>query len=274
MITAQDINTLRQQTGAGMMACKKALTEAQGNFDAAIELLRKKGQKMAADRAHKTTTAGTAFVQANATHNHGVLLTLACETDFVAKNAAFQQLGQAMLKAALAHQPPSSQALLQLTTDGQPLQDHLTELIGKMGEKITLSTYQTLHSHTVVPYLHTGSQLGVLVALQGPQSPQVIAAGRDVAMQIAAMNPLAVDKTNIPQETIDKELTIAKELASSQGKPEALLDKIAQGRLQKFFQENTLLRQPFVKDNTQTIAQYLQSTAPGLTVTSFVRCVV
>ncbi|MEL6412561.1 MAG: translation elongation factor Ts [Bacteroidota bacterium] len=274
MITAQDVKKLRDQTGAGMMDCKKALAEAGGDFERAIDILRKKGQKVSAARADKETTEGAVFAQTNATHSQGALIALSCETDFVAKNEAFQQLGQQILESVLAHQPADMASLLQLTVEGLTVQEKLTDLVGKVGEKITISAYKILSSETVAPYIHTGGKLGVLVALQGGQGPQVIEAGQDVAMQIAAMNPLAVDKDGIEAAVIDKELAIGKELARNEGKPEAMLDKIAQGRLHKFFKENTLLQQPFVKDNGLTIDQYLKGVAPNLTVTSFARIAV
>ena len=271
MITAQDINKLRQQTGAGMMDCKKALTEARADFDKAIEILRKKGQEVSAARADRATTQGAVFATTNDAHNHGVMIALSCETDFVAKNEAFQQLGQAVLETAFTHKPATPEALLQLALEGLPIQEKITELVGKIGEKIAISAYTTLSSETVVSYIHMGSKLGVLVGLKGSHSPQVIAASKDLAMQIAAMNPLAVDKEGIDATIVARELAIAKEQARHEGKPEAMLDKIAQGRLSKFFKEHTLLNQPFVKDNGLTIAQYLASVAPNLTVAAFER---
>ncbi|MEM9417293.1 MAG: translation elongation factor Ts [Bacteroidota bacterium] len=269
MITAQDINKLRQQTGAGMMDCKKALTEAGGDFEKAIDLLRKKGQKISAARADRTTTEGAVFAKTNEASNYGIMIALGCETDFVAKNEHFQQLGEAILAVAFAHQPATIEALLALPLDGLSVEEKITDLIGKIGEKVTLSAYKTLQSDTVVPYIHMGQKLGVLVGLQGAEGPQVIEAGKDIAMQIAAMNPLALDKDGVPAEVTERELNIAQEQARNEGKPEAMLDKIAQGRLSKFFKENTLLNQPFIKDNSANITQYLGSVAPGLTVAAF-----
>lgn len=271
MITAQDINKLRQQTGAGMMDCKKALTEGGGDFEKAIDLLRKKGQKISDARADRATTEGAVFSKTNSEGNFGVMIALSCETDFVAKNENFQQLGESILEAAFTHQPATVEALLDLQINGLPIQEGITELISKIGEKVTLSAYTTLSNETVVPYIHMGSKLGVLVGLQGAQGPQVLEAGRDVAMQIAAMNPLAVDQKGIEDTTIAKEREIGKEQARNEGKPEAMLEKIAEGRLNKFFKENTLVYQPFIKDNGVTIAQYLTNVAPGLTVTAFER---
>jgi len=270
-ITAQDINKLRQLTGVGMMDCKKALTEAGGDFDKAIELLRKKGQKVAAARAGRATTEGLVLAQVNEASNYGVVIALSCETDFVAKNEAFQQLAQHMMEAALVHQPADLEALTKLAVAGLTIQAQITELIGKMGENIALSAYETLSSAVVVPYIHTGSKLGVLVGLQGGTGEKVIEAGKDVAMQIAAMNPRAVDKDGVDATVVEQELAIAREQASNEGKRPAMLEKIAQGRLNKFFKDNTLLSQPFVKDNALTVAQYLAKVAPSLTVADFKR---
>ena len=274
MITAQDINKLRQQTGAGMMDCKQALTEAGGDFAKAIEGLRKKGQKVSAARADRATTEGAVWATTNDAHNYGVMIALSCETDFVAKNEAFQQLGQAVLEAAFTHKPATTEALLQLAVEGLSIQEKITELVGKMGEKIAISAYAPLSSETVVSYIHMGSKLGVLVGLKGSHGPQVTAAGKDVAMQIAAMNPLAVDQEGLDATIVASERAIAKEQARNEGKPEAMLDKIAQGRLHKFFKENTLLNQPFVKDNSLTLAQYLAKVAPNLMVAAFERVAV
>lgn len=272
MITAQDINTLRQQTGAGMMDCKKALTEAGGDFDKAIEILRKQGQKVSAARADRATTEGAVFTKTNDAHTYGVMLALSCETDFVAKNEVFQQLGETILDAAFMHKPATLETLLNIAVqDGLSVQEKITDLVGKIGEKIAISAYTTLSSETVVPYVHMGSKLGVLVGLEGSDGPPVIEAGKDIAMQIAAMKPLSVDKDGIDPAVVDRELAIAKEQARNEGKPEIMLDKIAQGRLNKFFQEKTLLNQIFVKNNGLTIAQYLTSVAPGLTVVAFER---
>jgi elongation factor Ts len=272
MITAQDINKLSQQPGAGMMACKKALTEAEGDFDQAVDILRKKGQKVTAARADRATTEGVVFAKTNDDHSQATMLALSCETDFVAKNEAFQQLGNAILEAAFVQQPDAIEDILSLEVEGVAIQEKIVELIGKIGEKVEISGYATLSSEKVVSYIHTGSKLGVLVGLKGGvDSQKVIEAGRYVAMQIAAMNPIAVDKEGIDAATIERELVIAKELARNEGKPDAMLEKIAQGRLNKFFKESTLLNQPFVKDNGVTTAEYLKSVSPNLTVSAFKR---
>ncbi|MHB9147263.1 MAG: translation elongation factor Ts [Candidatus Amoebophilus sp.] len=273
-ITAQDINKLRQLTGAGMMDCKKALTEAQGDIEKAIELLRKKGQKIAAARAERDTTEGFALADVNASADHGAIVALGCETDFVAKNDLFQQIAQQILSLALAQQPATIEELKQLEIDGLTVQERITELVGKMGENITLSAYETLSAEVVVPYIHTGNKLVVLVALQGAKGEDVVVAGKDVAMQIAALNPIAIDKDGVSTSVIEQELAIAREQAIREGKPESMLENIAQGRLNKFFKENTLANQPFVKDNTLTVAQYLTKVAAGLVVKDFKRVLV
>jgi elongation factor Ts len=273
-ITAQDINKLRQLTGSGMMDCKKALTEAEGNIEQAIELLRKKGQKIAAARADRETTEGLALVEVTPESNYGAIITLSCETDFVAKNEAFQQVALQILSLALSKRPATIEELKKLHTDGLTVEERITELIGKTGENITLGAYETLRGEVVVPYLHTGSKLAVLVALQGAQGEYVLTAGKDVAMQIAALNPLAIDKQGIPAAIVEKELEIAREQAKQHAKNPAMLENIAQGRLSKFFKDHTLLNQPFVKDNSLTVAQYLTKVANGLRVTDFKRVVV
>ena len=253
------------------MDCKKALIEAAGDFDKAIEILRKKGQKVSTARADRVTTEGIVLAQTNDAHDYGVVLALSCETDFVAKNEIFQQLGQTILDVAFTHRPATLEELLALKVDNLTIQEKIIEVIGKIGEKVAITAYVTLSSETVVSYIHMGNKLGVLVGLQGSRIPQVVEAGRDVAMQIAAMAPLAVDKDGIDKATLDRELAIAKEQVRNAGMPEMMLDKIAQGRLNKFFKENVLLAQPFVKNNKITTAQYLASVAPNLTVVAFER---
>jgi elongation factor Ts len=272
MITAQDINTLRKQTGAGMMDCKKALTEAAGDFDKATEILRKRGQKISAVRADKATTEGAVFIKTNDAHSYGVMFALSCETDFVAKNEAFQQLGQTILEAAFTHRPATLEVLLGVVVQGTlSVQEKITELVGKIGEKIAVNAYATLSSEVVVSYVHMDSKLGVLVGLSGSHTSQVIEAGRDVAMQIAAMNPLAIDKEDIESAIINRERAFAEEHARKTGKPEIMLDKISKSILNNFFEEKTLLNQSFVKNNGLTVAQYLASIAPNLTVVAFER---
>ncbi|QSE99024.1 translation elongation factor Ts [Fulvivirga lutea] len=270
-ITAQEVNKLRQMTGAGMMDCKKALTEAEGDFDKAIDILRKKGQKVSASRADRETTEGSVFVRTNADNTEGILVALNCETDFVGKNEEFLALGQSILDVAFENDAPTKEDVLKLKVGSLTVEEKITEMVGKIGEKIEISEYVRLKGEAVVPYIHAGNKLGVLVALKNVNGTDVQEAGKDVGMQIAAMNPVAVDQDGVDQETINKEIEIGKEQALAEGKPENIIDKIAQGKLQKFFKDNTLLNQAFVKDNSLTIAKYLDSVHSGLTVTEFKR---
>jgi elongation factor Ts len=270
-ITAKDVNKLRQMTGAGMMDCKKALTETDGDFDKAIDLLRKKGQKVSASRADRETTEGAVFVRTNDNNTEGVMIALNCETDFVAKNDEFQKLGSEIADVAFSQKPANVEALYNEKIGDMTIQEKITELVGKIGEKIEVSEFVRLEGEAVVPYIHSGSKLGVLVALTGANGSQVLDAGKDVGMQIAAMNPVAVDEDGVDSDTIKKELEIGKEQARAEGKPENILEKIAEGKLKKFFKDNTLLHQQFVKDNSQTVASYLDSVSKGLTVKEFKR---
>lgn len=270
-ISATDVNKLRQMTGAGMMDCKKALTEAEGDFDKAIEILRKKGQKVSASRSDREAKEGSVFIQVSGDKKEAVLIALNCETDFVAKNEEFQSLGKLIAETAFKNKPASKDALLALSAGNLSINDKIVELVGKIGEKIEVSEFIHMQGEAVVPYIHAGSKLGVLVALKGVNGKDVTDAGKDVGMQIAAMNPVAVDEKSVDKTTIEKELEIAKAQILAEGKPENMVEKIAQGKLQKFFKENTLLAQPFVKDNSKTVAQYLDSITKGLTVADFKR---
>lgn len=270
-ISAQDVNKLRQMTGAGMMDCKKALTEADGDFEKAIEILRKKGQKVSASRSDRDAKEGSVFVKVSDDKKEAVLIALNCETDFVAKNEEFQALGKLIADTAFAKKPASKEALLSLTEGPLTLNDKIVELVGKIGEKIEVSEYVHMKGETVVPYIHAGSKLGVLVSLKGINGKDVTEAGKDVGMQIAAMNPVAVDEKSVDKSVIEKELEIAKAQILAEGKPENMVEKIAQGKLNKFFKESTLLHQAFVKDNSKTVAQYLDGVTKGLTVAEFKR---
>ncbi len=270
-ISAQDVNKLRQMTGAGMMDCKKALTEAGGDFEKAIEILRKKGQKVSASRSDKEAREGSVFVRVSDDRKVAVLIALNCETDFVAKNEEFQNLGKLIADTAFEQKPAGKDELLALTAGDLTLNERIVELVGKIGEKIEVSEYVRMEGEAIVPYIHAGSKLGVLVSLKGVNGKDIGEAGKDVGMQIAAMNPVAVDEKSVDKSTIDKELEIAKAQILAEGKPENMVEKIAQGKLQKFFKENTLLHQAFVKDNSKTVAQYLDSVSKGLTVAEFKR---
>jgi elongation factor Ts len=270
-ITAKEVNKLRQMTGAGMMDCKKALVEAEGDFDKAIDLLRKKGQKVSASRADRETTEGAVFVKTNNDHTTGIIVALGCETDFVAKNEEFLGLGNDIVEIAFNTNPENTEELLNEKLGDVTVGERITELVGKIGEKIQILNYTKLDGEAVVPYIHAGSKLGVLVALKGVNGTDVSDAGKDVGMQIAAMNPVAVDETGVDPTVVEKELEIGKEQAMAEGKPEHIIEKIAQGKLQKFYKDNTLLKQPFVKDNSLTVAAYLNGVTNGLTVTEFKR---
>jgi elongation factor Ts len=270
-ITAADVNKLRQQTGAGMMDCKNALVESNGDFEAAIDILRKKGQKIAAKRGENEVKEGLIFAQASEAGSEGVMLVLNCETDFVAMNENFRGFMQSLVDIALAKKPATLEELKALPFDEKlSVEEKITEHVGVVGEKLDLSKYIKISAPRVVAYNHPGNQLATLVALSS-DSAAAEDAGKQVAMQVAAMNPLALNKEGIDQNTIDRELEIGKELAIQEGKPADMADKISQGRLNKFFQENTLLSQQFVRDNKFTVEQFLDSAEKGLTVTTFER---
>jgi len=268
-ITAADVNKLRQMTGAGMMDCKKALTETDGDFDKAIEFIRKSGQAVANKRADREATEGCVLAKTN-DGKFGVLVALCCETDFVAKNEGFVKLTTTIVDTALANKPASVEALLALPFEGGiTIGEKITEQIGVIGEKLEIKCFEQVAAEQVTAYIHPGNKLSTLVGFnQAGIDAQV---GKDVAMQIAAMAPVAIDSSSVPDEVKEKELEIARELARNEGKPENMLDKIAQGRLTKFFKESTLLEQDFVKNNKLNIKQYLESVSKGLTVTSFKR---
>ena len=270
-ITAQEVNKLRQMTGAGMMDCKKALTEAEGDFEKAIDILRKKGQKVSASRADRETKEGTIVTHVSADGTVGTLLSLTCETDFVAKNEGFVTFANELLTIATSNHCASTAEILALPYESITVQDKIIEMTGKIGEKIEISHYEVIKGETVVPYIHSNGKLGVLVSLVNTKGADVEEAGKDVAMQIAAMNPVAVDKDGVDASTVEREIEIGKDQARQEGKPEEMLEKIALGKLQKFYKESTLLSQAFVKDNSKTIAQYLDGVSKGLTVSAFKR---
>jgi elongation factor Ts len=270
-ITAADVNKLRTMTGAGMMDCKKALTEANGDFEAARDILRKQGQKIADKRAENATSEGLVLVNVSEDGTNGKLVALACETESVAKVADFRTLVQQILDTAVKTNVGTKEDLLAATeADGRTVQEHITELTGKIGEKLDL-TYATLTAEKVASYIHSDSKKGVLVGLKNVGGADTTEVGRDVAMQIVAMKPVAVDKDGVDSATVEREIEIGKEQARAEGKPEAMLEKIAQGKLNKFYKDNTLLNQEFVKDNSVTIAQLLDKTSKGMTVESFKR---
>ncbi|WP_028981881.1 translation elongation factor Ts [Sporocytophaga myxococcoides] len=270
-ISATDVNKLRQMTGAGMMDCKKALTEANGDFETAIDILRKKGQKVSASRSDKEAKEGSVFVKTNDKGNEGIIVALNCETDFVAKNEEFQKLGSMILEVADKNKPASIDELLSQKSGNLSIQEHITDLVGKIGEKVEVSSYERVSGDQVIPYIHGGAKLGVLVALKGVAGGNFTEVGKDVAMQIAAMKPIALDKNDVDPSVVQREIEIGKEQARAEGKAEAMLEKIALGKLNKFYKDNTLLNQEFVKDNSKTISQMLDGVQKGLTVSAFRR---
>ncbi|SJN25801.1 translation elongation factor Ts [Sphingobacterium sp. JB170] len=269
-ISASDVNKLRQQTGAGMMDCKKALVEANGDFEAAVDYLRKKGAKVAASRQDRDSNEGVIIAKSAADGKSGIVVEVNCETDFVAINADFVAFAQKIADVALTEKPASLEALKALTLDGKVIADALIEQTGIIGEKIDVSKYEVATADKVIAYIHGNYRLGVLVGLSA-DAEGANEAGKDVAMQIAAMNPIAIDKDGIDQSTIDREIAIAKEQIIAEGKPAEMAEKIAQGKLNKFYKDTTLLNQEFVKDSSKNIAQFLDSVSKGLTVTVFKR---
>jgi elongation factor Ts len=271
VITASIVNELRKKTGAGMMDCKKALQENDGDMEKAIDYLRKKGQKISANRADREAGEGAIIALTSEDQTYGVIVELNCETDFVAKNQDFVDLANAIAQIALENKPADLEALKALELNGSKISDRLVDEIGKIGEKIELSSYEMIEGEGVVSYIHMGNRIGVLVALNQAISGAVETAGKDVAMQIAAMNPVSLSKEDVPQEVIDREMEIGRDQARQEGKPENIIDKIAEGKLNKFFKESTLLNQDFVKDSSKTISKMLDDVSKGLTVTSFKR---
>lgn len=270
-ITAADVAKLRKQTGAGMMDCKKALQESEGDFEKAVDILRKKGAKVAAKRADKEATEGYVLGKTNAEGNFGVLVMVNCETDFVGKSEDFVNLVTKIADMALEKKVTTLEEAKSLDMGNGTVEQALSDLIGKTGEKMEFDSFAGIEAPKVFAYNHLGNKIGTLVGLNKADAPDVDEKGHDVAMQIAAMNPVAISKENVPEEVVNKELEIGKELARQEGKPEAMLDKIAQGRLGKFFKENTLLSQDFIKDSKKTVGEYLKESDKDLTVTSFYR---
>ncbi len=268
-IKAADVAKLRKMTGAGMLDCKNALKETNGDFEQATDILRKRGQKIANKRADRDATEGAVIAITNDQNTKGALIVLNCETDFVAKNDDFVKFAYSIAQVALDNMPADLDALKELTINGKKIGEEITTQSGVIGEKIDLSFYSKEESEYVIPYIHPGNKLATMVALnQGDVELQI---AKDVAMQVAAMSPVSVDKDNVPEEVIAKELQIGREIAIQEGKPEAIIEKIAQGKLNKFFKENTLLNQMFIKDNKVSVGDYLKQANKELTVTSFTR---
>lgn len=270
-ISASDVNKLRQMTGAGMMDCKKALTETNGDFDAAVDFLRKKGQKISLNRADRSAKEGAVIALTSEDKKVGVIIELNCETDFVAKNEDFVAFANMIANQALSNHPTDIAALVASTANGLTIEQALLDMMGKTGEKMEVSKYELVKGENIVPYIHAGNRMGVLVELNNAPSEANIAAGKDTAMQIAAMNPIALNEAEVPQDVVAREIEVGKEQAIAEGKPAEMAEKIAQGRLNKFYKEYTLLNQEFVKDSSKTIAKMLADTEAGLVVKSFKR---
>ncbi len=266
-ITAADVNKLRKQTGAGMMDCKKALVEAEGDFQVAVDILRKKGQKIAANRADREATEGCVLSGASSDNAFGAVLSLNCETDFVAKNDSFIDLTTSLLNLAIEHKAATKEDLLALAFNGMTVAEKLVEQTGVIGEKLEIGSYEIIEAPYVATYIHAGNKLATLVGL----SLEAEDAGKNVAMQAAAMNPISLDRAGVSEETIAREIEVGKDLARQEGKPEAMLDKIAEGRLNKFFKENTLVEQDYIRDGKLSVAKYLQSVNADLKAVAYKR---
>lgn len=269
-ITAQDVYKLRDMTGAGVMDCKKALVESDGDFDAAIDILRKKGQKLATKRAERDANEGIVIAKTSDDKTFGAILMLNCETDFVGKNEDFVKTASSFLDAALAAKVKTHEELLAFPINGRSISDLVTDLVGKIGEKITLSHYASIEAENVVVYNHYNRRISSIIGMN-MTGANIDAAGKDVAMQITAMAPVAVDKDDVPQDVINHEIEIGKEQARQEGKPEDMIEKIAQGKLGKFFKESTLMNQTYINDNNMTVGKFIESVDKNLKVYKFYR---
>ncbi len=269
-ITASAVNKLRQMTGAGMMDCKKALQEANGDMDEAVDVLRKKGAAKAAKRADRDAAEGLSIAKASSDNTYGIVVEVNCETDFVAKNDDFTAFANSIADYALENKVADKDTLLATPWEGKTLGEILVDKTAVIGEKVEISNYALVSSEGVAAYNHGANRIGVLVALNS-NNEKALEAGRDLAMQIAAMNPIAVDADAVPQEIKDKELKIGREIAEQEGKPEAMLDKIAEGKLQRYYKDNTLLAQSYVKDSSMTVESFLKTVDKSLVVKAFTR---
>lgn len=266
--TAAEVSKLRNSTGAGMMDSKKALEEAEGDFEKAIEILRKKGQKVAAKRADRESAEGAVIAKVNSDHTKGVLISLNCETDFVAKNEDFVALAKRIADIALT--TADKEALLNSDIDGITISEKLAEQTGVIGEKIEIGNFQLIEAPFVNAYIHAGNRIGAVAGLSANVSGAEEVA-KEVAMQVAAMNPVALNEDSVSSEIIEKELEIAKDLLRQEGKAENMIENIAKGKLNKFFKENTLVHQAFIKDGKTSVADYVKSVNPELTVVGYIR---
>ncbi|WP_312195767.1 translation elongation factor Ts [Epilithonimonas vandammei] len=265
---AADVAKLRNTTGAGMMDCKKALVEAEGDFEKAIDILRKKGQKVAANRADRDSSEGAVIARVNEDNTLGVVISLNCETDFVAKNEAFIELAYELAEQAITY--ANKEEFLASDFHGMTVADKLIEQTGVIGEKIEIGSFETIQGAFLGAYIHAGNKIAAITSLSAKVDGADEAA-KSVSMQVAAMNPIALDETQVSQETIDKELEIEREILTKEGKPANIIDNILKGKMQKFYKENTLVHQSFIKDGSQSVADYVKSVNPDLKVTGFVR---
>jgi elongation factor Ts len=268
-VTAAEVNKLRQQTGAGMMDCKKALEENNGDFEKAVDYLRKKGAKVAANRGDRDSKEGVVLAKTSADNKRGILIWVNCETDFVAINADFIAFADSIATIALEKNAKTKEEILTLPYNGDiTVGDKFMEQVGKIGEKIEIGYFETITAEKVSAYIHPGNRVSVIVGFNQVVADEV---GRNVAMQAAAMAPVALDKEGVTQDMLDRELEIAREVIRAEGKPEDMVEKIAQGKIAKFYKESTLLNQEYIKDNKMNVLQYLQSIDKGLTATAFKR---
>ena len=267
-ITASEVNKLRKSTGAGMMDCKKALVEAEGDIEKAVEVLRKRGQKVAANRADRDSTEGAALAVVNADKTVGIAISINCETDFVAKNDSYLELAHSLANHAIDFD--TKEAFLSSTFDGMTVEEKLTQQTGVIGEKIEIGGFRKLTAPFVGSYIHSGNKIATLVGLSGIVE-NAAEISKNVAMQAAAMNPIALNEDAVDSSLIEKEINIAKDQLRQEGKPEAMLDNIAKGKIKRFFKDNTLVNQVFIKDNTVSVAQYVKSVDADLVVTAFER---
>jgi elongation factor Ts len=274
-ITATDVNTLRKRTGAGMMDCKKALEEANGDFEKAIDILREKGQKVAANRSDRQAKEGSVIAKVSANGKKGTLTLLNCETDFVARNDEFIKVAEKIADIALNGNYDTLDELKAAAYgDGLTVEKKILEFVGKTGEKMELSAYEVIHAEKVFAYNHPGNRLASIVGFSKADANNLNEVGKEISMQIAAMAPIAIDKSDVTKDTLDREISIAKEQARQEGKPEAMLEKIALGKVNKFYKESTLLNQDYIKDSKKTVSQFLQENDKELKVTGFKRIVI
>jgi elongation factor Ts len=270
-ITAAQVNELRKLTGAGMMDCKKALVESEGNMEQAVDILRKKGQKIAAKRADREAKDGVVLAKSSADNTYGAVLMINCETDFVAKNEDFIKYTESILDLAIANKVTDVEGLKKLDLNGRTVEETITDQTGVIGEKIDVGAFEVIEAAFTATYIHPGNRLATVVGLNQNNNEKLAQIGRELAMQVAAMDPVGVDESDVPQDIIQREIEIGMDQARNEGKPEEMLEKIAKGKLNKFYRENTLLNQDFVRENKKTVRQYLSEVDKDLTVTGFKR---